>query len=249
MKYLYISILALLSIACTTNDNSTTETSTPQEIVEETFKETYTEPVSDKLIPEEVIEEPVIEVYKVNKDSGFFYFEDFATILTKSELTASFGQENLKDDVSWFAEGTLEKNITTLNDPKTDYKLTYVWEDNDSLAWITARHYIWKSDHIDRHQNLKSITGVNLGMTLQELRDWNEEDFEFSGFGWDFAGGIYREEDSKFNQTGLVLILGEGMDLDYDTFGFILGDVSLKSNENRLNGAGIHLNEITKYID
>jgi hypothetical protein len=209
---------------------------------------TIEETVND-IVASDSAEKPIIEETVEWVKTEFNCFDDYANVLTKTELTAIFGKAALKDVVAWYAEGTVEKETTILNDAINGYELTYVWnDDNDSLAWISADYNLWDGHEISGHQSLITKSGLRLGMTLNEIQDWNEVSFEFSGFGWDYAGGVYREEGTKLYETGFVLTLGEGDNLDYEKFGFILGDTGLKSDDDKLNGAGIHLYSITKYM-
>ena len=65
-------------------------------------------------------------------------------------------------------------------------------------------------------------------MPLLELRDWNEDDFVFLGFGWDYEGGLGVEADSKLGQLPFAITLSmsdENYDLDY------LGDIHFLTQE------------------
>ena len=233
MKYIYLSILTIASLSCGSNHNTASEAIVTEDIVKDSV---------ESILPDELM----AEAFEPSIDTEFNYFEDYANVLTKTDLIATFGEDALTDDVAWYAEGTVEKQITILKDTINNFELTYVWNDkNDSLAWISADYNLSN----DGHQKLETKSGLRLGMTLDEMQKWNEASFEFSGFGWDYAGGIYREVGSKIEETGLVLILSEGDNLDYQKFGFITGDTGLKSDDDKLIGAGIHLYEMTKYIE
>ncbi len=178
----------------------------------------------------------------------FTKFEHYATILTKEDLTMKFGESDLLDGVDYYAEGTIEKHSTTLTNSKNGYVIKFLWEDDgNTTSWIEADYNLFDEDYnITGTQMVITESGLFTGMSLSGLRDWNEADFRFSGFGWDHGGGIYAEEGSKIASSPVGMSLSM---LSYDDFDFAVGDVELTADDERLKYASIVVSQLTYYID
>ncbi len=68
-------------------------------------------------------------------------------------------------------------------------------------------------------------------MSLLELRDWNGDDFEFSGFGWDYAGAVFPKKNSEIYNSAIAISLDL---LEYEGADFAIGDVQLSTDDSRL---------------
>ena len=82
-----------------------------------------------------------------------------------------------------------------------------------------------------------------------ELREWNEADIKFSGFGWDYAGGIFVEEGSKLAESNVELTLINNQDKSNEGFEFMLGDVELSTTDERLTDAPVLVEMFSLYIE
>jgi len=179
---------------------------------------------------------------------NFSKFEHYATILTKSDLIAQFGQENLTDQIDSYAEGTVEKNTTTLINPENGYQIKYVWEDdNSSFSWIEADYNILDNEYnVIGTQKVPAENGLSSGMSLAELRTWNGANFQFSGFGWDYGGGIYAEEGSKIAKSAISISLDM---LTSEGTEFALGDIELNADDERFKNVEIIVSRLTLYAE
>jgi len=198
----------------------------------------------------EAIAEVIEDVDEVKID--FNTFNDYATILSKEDLIAQFGKENLEDRTAWYAEGTVERQSTVLTDPNNGNIIKFVWsdEDNSTTSWIEASYYKWNENYeIKGKQTIKTEDGLKLGMSLMELREWNEADIKFSGFGWDYAGGIFVEEGSKLAESNVELTLINNQDKSNEGFEFMLGDVELSTTDERLTDAPVLVEMFSLYIE
>ena len=72
-----------------------------------------------------------------------------------------------------------------------------------------TEYYIQSAEfEIIDSQKINSQTGLYVGMPLKALRKWNEVDFEFSGFGCDYGGGIISSKNSKLSKIPFYITLG-----------------------------------------
>ena len=63
---------------------------------------------------------------EIENKIDFSKFEHYAAILTKKDLTAQFGEANLRNTTVSYAEGTVEKEVTILTNPKNGQVIKYI---------------------------------------------------------------------------------------------------------------------------
>lgn len=232
-KYLSLLVFFIGLVACGESQDHETELS---------------ENVVEVMTPDSVeILEDIVE-----SKADFIKFDHYATILTKDDLIAQFGKENLVDMTVWYAEGTVERQSTVLTNPDNGHVIKYVWaeKDNFTTSWIEATYYLWDEDYgIGGTQTLESENGLKLGMSLAELRTWNEADFKFSGFEWDYAGGIFEEEGSKLANSKVHVNLINDQIASNEGFDFMIGDVELHADDKNLIDAPVLVEQFSFYID
>ena len=233
-KYSLLTVLSLVALACG----------------EQELKSEDNDALgSTKIVTADVVTKVEKTVEETNNE--YTYFEDYINLTTKKELIDKFGIENLEDGVTWFAEGTVKMEHTVLVNPLDSTIIKFLWnEDGERLSAIEAFYYKWNEDgEITGRQKLKTSNGLWLGMSLEELKSWNGADFKFSGFGWDYAGGIFSEKGSEFEKSNVKVRLMDSQEGNDDSFNFIIGDVELSTSESRLAGAPIFVQEFTYYIE
>jgi hypothetical protein len=194
---------------------------------------------------EEITTDSVV-VESLNEETdGIQFFEDYAEFDTKTKLYEQYGEENLEDDEAWYAEGTVKIVITTLTDPDNGNVIQYAWEEEDeeSLSFIETWNVNWKEED-SKEQRIESSTGIYTGMPLSEVVIWNEDDFEFSGFGWDYAGGVFGGEGSKINTADIGFTLTM-LNESYDSYLHLLGDGYHQTSDEDLTGASIVVGTMT----
>lgn len=172
-----------------------------------------------------------------------FYFEDYAQFNTKSALYAAYDAANLKDESAWYAEGTVEVKTTKLTDPETGNVIQFSWdEDGETLDFIETWNNTWMADS-PKEQRVETKEGLYTGMPLDELLEWNEGvDFEFSGFGWDYAGNVFTEG-SRLNESPITVTLTM-LDEGYDNYGSLIGDGTHSTADEDVKGAPIVIGTI-----
>ncbi len=174
------------------------------------------------------------------EDDGIQYFEDYARFDTKTKLYEAFGEENLEDSETWYAEGTVRVAITTLTDPNNGNVIQFSWdeENEEALSFIETWNRNWRDENA-KDQRIESKEGIYTGMSLEDLVAWNEgENFEFSGFGWDYAGGVFAGAESKISKSKINLTL-DLKDEGYETHLHLVGDGSHQSSDEDVKGAPI----------
>lgn len=183
---------------------------------------------------------------------SFEYIEDYAQLKTKTEIYDEFGEENLTDATEWYAEGTVQLECTRLINPNNGHHIKFVYdqENPEKCNSIEAHYYTSDGDGDNPvTQKIETKCGTYTGMTFNELREWNEEEFEFSGFGWDYGGGIMPATGSKIEQCKVMMMLDyDYNDGDQELFTSLLGDVIFKSDNENAVRAPIFIGFLTYYL-
>ncbi|OPL19868.1 MAG: hypothetical protein AVO35_02530 [Candidatus Aegiribacteria sp. MLS_C] len=176
--------------------------------------------------------------------------EDYATITTKEQLISEFGEENLVDGESWYAEGTVRYEHTVLTDPCNGQVIRYVWqEDGNTLSHVEAGYFIFDDDYyVVDTQEVFSVCGVFTGMSLQDLREWNGTDFDFLGFGWDYEGLILAGEGSRIAECPVRMKLSFDMQREIpEEYLDMYGDVTFNTADDIAREAPVLVDLLTLY--
>jgi hypothetical protein len=235
MKYLIpISILFFGMASCQTNESSKSDKQVDVK-------------VEGNNIDTTLVNETVIEVVP-EVTSDFKFFDDYFAITNREELLDKFPKENLKDDISWYAEGEVSKLSTLVTNPDNGQVVNYIWSDEDTskAEWIEAYYFEGDSASIT-NKGLSSKSGLSLGMSLLHLEQWNQAPFNFSGFGWDYSGGVFAEEKGKLIDSPIEVNLG--FDNYSEENNFLLGDMFFSSSDERVKNKGIYVNELVYYYN
>lgn len=236
MKLPVLLFLGILAVSCSeTNDNNSSES-----------KEQHQEAAVNSVDSSETVIEEVSESLP---ESKFEYFEDYLVFDTKEALVAAFDADDLEDGISWYAEGTVQMPHTILHNKMDGHIIKFVWkeENPNELNLIEAYYNIYDEDYeITGTQTLKSDCGMELGMSISELKAWNGADFNFSGFGWDYQGGIHTNSGGKFAECQTIGHLDCSTYSDESTF--LLGDVTLNTSDNKVLEAPIFLSDFAYYL-
>ncbi|MEX1001042.1 MAG: hypothetical protein WDZ35_02920 [Crocinitomicaceae bacterium] len=158
--------------------------------------------------------------------------EDYAAIKTKSEVINVFGEEHVKQDTSWFAEGTVMRLSVRVNNPETGDRVTYIFKESatDSVVFVEAEYQKMGENYEEEGtQKIKSTTGLYTGMSLEELVKWNGADINFTGFGWDYAGTVFSEPGSKLSEAKVDILLGMKPTVSFDEGQHLFGDSEFNS--------------------
>ena len=205
---------------------------------------------TDPEIPAEstdIVEEVPVEV---PEEIEYRTIEDYCGIASKDQLIAEFGEENITDGESWYAEGTVCIQHSNLVNPENGHVIKYLWEeDGNTLSSIEVSYYIFDEDYsIQGTQIISSESGVNTGMSLQDLVAWNGDDFDFFGFGWDYEGGILSEEGSELGECPVQIKLSFDLETDIpEEYYGMYGDQVLSTADDNTVGAPVLVDRLTYY--
>ena len=230
MKKFIIPALAIVLFACGGEEETTSDST-------DTNDETTDTSSVDTVATTEEEEGIIVE-----------YFEDYAQFDTKTKLYEAFGEENIVDDEAWYAEGTVRFDISTLTDPNNGNMIQFTWseEDPEQLSFIETWRLNWRIEGAEE-QRIETKEGMYTGMPLDELVKWNGEDFDFSGFGWDYAGSILNDARGKLANSDVNPTL-DMLDSGYESHGDLLGDMVFNSSDDAVQGAPIVIGSISYYI-
>lgn len=227
------SFLLLLLVAC---NQKVEQTEKPE-------KETSETSDSTELVSSTEKDEPI--------EQTFTLFEDYAQIRTPEEIYAAFGKENCTSGVSWYAEGTIKLKHIVVTNPTNKHVVKYVFEENSNkkIGSIEANYRIYDKEYNEiGRQIIKSECGFSLGMNINELRKWNGKDFQFSGFGWDYGGGIFIQPGDKLEKCETRMIL-DMIPADNDTtFNALYGDQELSTKSILVQKAPIFVQHFALYL-
>ncbi len=204
-------------------------------------------------VPEEVSPDEIIETkHEIapeepkEEEIQFNFLEDYATLSNRDELVEAFGEVNLSDYILMLAEGTVKKNATKVVNPKNWHHIIYVWDDEtNETESVEAGYYMWSSvGEIKGSQRVESKNGLYTGMLLEDFVSWNGADIEFAGFGWDYAGNVFPDQDGQLADSKIDVTLINKQE-KYDGFDFMIGDIVLNSAESRLKEAPVVIETLT----
>lgn len=184
-----------------------------------------------------------------DETESVMFFEDYAQFDTKTKLYEEFGEENIVDDEAWYAEGTVHFVTSVLTDPATGNKIQFTWDEKDeeTLSFIETWRLDWKDENAVP-QKVETKEGLYTGMPLKELIDWNGEDFRFAGFGWDYAGGVFANEDEGKLGGYPVDVTLDMLDEGWETFPHLIGDADHSTGDDGVKGAPVVIGSMTYHV-
>ncbi len=197
------------------------------------------------------VNDTIFENEILSQEKEFYLIEDYALLDTKEKLEAKFDKSHLEDGFSVYAEGTVELPHTILTNPENGHIIKYVWKESNpnELGSIEVQYILWNEDYENTgSQKISSECGVYTGMPLKDLKAWNGKDFMFSGFGWDYAGGIFSQPNTKIYDCKTNITLGLEYDTNYDEYNFVMGDVELNTADEMVLNAPIIISDLTIYL-
>lgn len=184
-----------------------------------------------------------------NEEDAIMYFEDYAQFDTRTKLYEAYDAANLDEDTAWYAEGTVMVLTTLLTDPETGNLIQFAWDEEtgEKLDFIETWNRTWWMEDA-KMQKVEARNGLYTGMPLTELVEWNGEDFSFSGFGWDYAGGIMAKVGMKIYDSEVNVRL-DMLDEGFDGYTHLLGDMELHSASDDVVGAPVVVGTMTYWLD
>lgn len=234
MKLIYLSVLTLALLACSSEKNEQNPVETGE----------ITTNLSDTV---------QVNIDESEQQSlADYIIEDYSKLKTRSEIENVFGKENMEDGISWYAEGTVEKKHIFVSNPDNGHIVKYLLDDdNNSVDWSEYSYRVYDEDFVViQTQKIESNQGIYTGMMLKDLFEWNEkEEIRFSGFDWDYHGTVHSGEQNQNPQSKLALT-GYSLEMDRkesDIEDDFSGDMTLSTNTKKVLNANILVGNISVF--
>lgn len=189
-------------------------------------------------------------MYDETRPLGESKLDDLLKIKDEAELKVKFGNDRISYDTIWGAEGTY--TMGSYIDKGSGDEVQIYWEDSLNRSGITnaSIHAQWNHNGTYNYSSKWiSASGVKLGMTTNELEKLNGKAFTFSGFGWDYGGGIISWNDGKLDKYGIGVTLSEGEEskITDDEMSEILGDQEVNSDNPVVKKTQPRVNALSVY--
>ncbi len=140
------------------------------------------------------------------------YLEDFVQFENHDQMAEYFGEKNVIAMEWYLEEGTEPYKVSILN-PGYRHKIFVYWDQESGgytdFDFVEATYSLydveWKETE-DEGETYESITGLFVGMSLEDMVKLNGSAIGFYGFGWDYGGYVYAM-DEKFSKFSVALCI------------------------------------------
>ncbi len=172
-------------------------------------------------------------MYMADSLASLPYLENVLALQSETDLIRKYGQASVTYDTIWGYEGYFTMGTYLITDKNS--RIEILWTDSAARKGIISATLVSTADYYSEKLepgNWKSSTGVFLGMSVYELEKLNGRPFKFSGFGWDYGGGVMSWEGGTLDGKGIAVQLSEGTsaELTQEETNQILGDVMVMSD-------------------
>ena len=150
----------------------------------------------------------------ITRPAGEDHLEALLAVKDEAELKSKFGADHVKYDTIWGPEGSYD--MGSYIDKGTKDEVQIYWKDSlhrSGVATVSVHARYHADGSYDFSGKWFSESGVKLGMTTGELEKLNGKSFSFSGFGWDYGGGVMGWNKGKLDNYKVGVGLTEGTDL------------------------------------
>lgn len=165
------------------------------------------------------------------------YVENVLNLNSEEELIRKYGAGSISYDTIWGAEGYFTMGTYLRTDEQTHIEI--MWLDSAAKSGMISATLVSDMDYFTEKLEpgaWKSSTGAYIGMSVDELQKLNGRPFKFSGFGWDYGGGVMSWEGGTLEGKGIAIQLSEGTnaDLKQEEINQVLGDITVLSSNTVL---------------
>ena len=101
---------------------------------------------------------------------------------TEGDIIYAYGKENVTRGEIGLGEG--ETTMATIVFPLSENELLIRWVEGQAYKKIESINIM------NAGANWKTSQGITIGTTLEQLLSINKKSFNFTGFEWDYAGGV-----------------------------------------------------------
>lgn len=161
--------------------------------------------------------------------------ESLLDLKSESDIIRKYGATAVTYDTIWGAEGFFTMGTWIKTDDASHIEI--MWTDSAKREGVISASLVSDADYFAPQLpagKWKSRTGVFIGMSIEELEKLNGRPFVFSGFGWDYGGGVIRWENGTLQDKGIAIQLNEGVQsnaLPEKEYLKCVGDVELMSSD------------------
>jgi len=146
------------------------------------------------------------------------FADDLLKFDSHEYLVSYFGEQNVKKDIYYFSEKDIKKCSVLFGN--SNRQVVFVWKDEENLSSLSyilisgilpTENGLPFNDNIGRNKwAFKS--GIYSGMSIRELLELNEKDFQFYGVNSDFSMMVEPESKGNidFKKTGIMLSCLDG---------------------------------------
>ncbi|PIE51782.1 hypothetical protein CSA37_07210 [Candidatus Fermentibacteria bacterium] len=182
-----------------------------------------------------------------SENTAYSTIEDYAAFSTRDQLIAAFEKDCLMHGERWYNEGTVMHEVTKVTNPDNGQEVIYIWNSDGSILRIEADFYLYDRDYeIAGTQKISCRAGVFTGMSLAELKEWNGDDFDFLGFGWDNEGFILPAEGSGIEGITVQIQLSLEQPIEsFDEYENLVGDVILNTSDENVMQVPVVVSRLT----
>lgn len=156
---------------------------------------------------------------------------------TEAELREAYGNDQVKQDSIYVGEGQFMTGVIIL--PGTDNAVEVPFDETGQAVYarISQPGSDWATSD-----------DIRIGSSLADLQKANGAPFAFYGFDWDYGGTVADWKGGQF-PNGFIIRLERRNAGDQPTPEFMLGENLVNSDDERLQGMDIYVDEIIQRLD
>lgn len=141
------------------------------------------------------------------------FAEDLLKFDSHEYLVSYFGEENVKKDIYYFSEKDIKKCSVLFGN--SNKQVVFIWKDEDNLSELSyilisgimpTENGLPFNDNIGRNK-WAFKTGIFSGMSIRELLELNERDFNFYGIDSEFSMMIEPKSTGRLNFAKIGIML------------------------------------------
>lgn len=139
------------------------------------------------------------------EEIAYWTVENLAESLANDNLASDYPDVTLEENMMFFGEGTIQRNVVILN-KGTANEILISYEDGKPYELMFGGQGRWRTKH-----------PIYIGLPLAELNEINEKPVKFAGFGWDYSGLINFDEGSIDREHYSVFLAPDSTKMEEET--------------------------------
>ena len=149
---------------------------------------------------------------------------------TLEDIQKAYGKQNVQETSIHIAEGEMGEGLKLF--PGSDNELELVWDTQVNPhhpAFIRIRN---------KNTSWKTVEGITLGTSLEELHQLNKAHFLLNGFEWDYGGLVTSWRGGNLNPNLIITLQPQHYNLLKPQF---IGEVELSSDNPEVRALGLQV--------